>query len=44
MEEGDADMLGIKNGKHGDYVEPFGRSSGGSKDIFEGLIERGTGE
>ena len=44
MEEGDADMLGIKNGKHGDYVEPFGRSGGGSKDIFEGLIERGTGE
>ena len=44
MEEGDADMLGIKNGKNAGYVEPLGRSGGGNKDIFEGLIERGTGE
>jgi retinol dehydrogenase 12 len=44
IEEGDANMLGIKNGKNGGYVEPFGRWGGGSKDIFEGLMERGTGE
>jgi len=37
-------MLGVKNGKNGGYVEPFGRWGDGSKDVFEGLMERGTGE
>jgi retinol dehydrogenase 12 len=44
LKEGDEDMLGIKHGKNGGYVEPFGRWGDGSKTIFEGLMKRGTGE
>ncbi|KAE9372030.1 NAD(P)-binding protein, partial [Stipitochalara longipes BDJ] len=44
LEIGEEDMLGVKNGKNGAYVEPFGRWGAGDKDIFQGLVERGTGE
>ena len=37
-------MLGVKNGKNGGYVEPFGRWGALERDISEGLSQRGTGE
>jgi retinol dehydrogenase-12 len=44
LEDGDANMIGTENGRNGGYVEPFGRWGDGSKDVFDGLIERGTGD